>query len=97
MLRGDYATRAQVGISSVRASVITPNELRQEMGYDTHPNGNKLMLQAIGGRPEAAGDGEGDTFPSQGPKLNGSGKPNEAWTNEPRACLPAPRSAARSR
>jgi HK97 family phage portal protein len=78
MTRGDYPTRAQVGINAVRAGVLTPNELRQELGYDTHPDGDRLQPQAVGGRPEGTGDGEGDALPAPGAPTNGSGKANGA-------------------
>jgi hypothetical protein len=44
--------------------VLTPNELRQQMGFDTHPDGDRLAPQAVGGRPEGTGDGEGDALPA---------------------------------
>ena len=78
MTRGDYPTRVQVGINAVRAGVLTANELRQEMGYDTHPDGDRLAPQAVGGRPEGTGDGQGDTLPAPGAPTNGSGKANGA-------------------
>jgi HK97 family phage portal protein len=78
MTRGDYPTRVQVGINAVRAGVLTPNELRQEMGYDTHPDGDRLAPQAVGGRPEGTGDGEGDALPPPGGAVNGGGKANGA-------------------
>jgi hypothetical protein len=76
MIRGDYPTRVQVGLNAVRAGVLTPNELRQEMGFDTHPDGDKLQPQAVGGRPDGTGDGEGDQLPEPGARPNGSGKVN---------------------
>jgi HK97 family phage portal protein len=78
LIKGDYATRAQVGVNLVRAGVMTANELRQELGYDTHPDGDRLQAQAIGGRPEGVGDGEGDALPEPGARPNGSGKANGA-------------------
>jgi HK97 family phage portal protein len=76
LVKGDYATRAQVGTNLVRAGVMTANELRQELGFDTHPDGDKLVAQATGGRPP--GTGEGDALPEPGAKPNGSGKANGA-------------------
>jgi phage portal protein BeeE len=39
LLRGDYATRAQVGINLLRAGALTANELRAEIGYNPLPGG----------------------------------------------------------
>jgi HK97 family phage portal protein len=80
LVKGDYATRAQVGVNLVRAGITTPNELRQELGYDRHPDGDTLQAQAIGGRPEGTGDGEGDALPAPGAPTNGTGKANGAAT-----------------
>jgi HK97 family phage portal protein len=74
MMRGDFATQAQVGINLVRAGAATPNELREQLGMNPHPEGNRLMPQAIGGRPGGTGDGEGDDLPEPGAPTNGSGK-----------------------
>ena len=76
LMRGDYATRMQTGINAVRAGVLTANELRQEMGYDRRPDGDKLVMQSAGGRPPGTGDGEGDVLPEPGAPTNGSGKLN---------------------
>jgi hypothetical protein len=46
MLRGDFATQAQVGINLVRAGVATPTELREQLGMNPSP-------RAIGGRRSA--------------------------------------------
>ncbi len=78
LIRGDYQTRVQTGINAVRAGIITPNELRQELGYDTHPDGDKLQPQAVGGRPQDTSDGQGDQLPEPGAPMNGSGKANGA-------------------
>ena len=78
MLRGDYATQAQVGINLVRAGVATPNELREQLGMNPRPEGDKLMPQAVGGRPGGTGDGAGDDMPEPGAKPNGTGKANGA-------------------
>ncbi len=78
LIKGDYATRAQVGVNLVRSGILTANELRQELGWDRHPDGDKLVAQATGGRPPGTGDGEGDALPEPGAKPNGSGKANGA-------------------
>jgi hypothetical protein len=62
MLRGDYPTRVQVGINAVRAGVLTPNELRQEMGLDTYPDGDRLAPQASADGPRAPATGKASTF-----------------------------------
>jgi HK97 family phage portal protein len=80
LVKGDYATRAQVGVNLVRSGVMTANELRQELGYDTHPDGDRLVAQATGGRPPGTGDGEGDALPAAG-STNGSGRPNGVTVN----------------
>jgi HK97 family phage portal protein len=66
MLRGDFSTQAQVGINLVRAGVCTPNELREQLGLNPMPEGNKLQAQAVGGRPGGTGDGEGGDLPAPG-------------------------------
>jgi HK97 family phage portal protein len=76
MIKGDYQTRASVGINLVRSGVITPNELRGELGWDRHPDGDKLLAQSVGGRPEGTADGAGDALPAPGAPMNGSGKGN---------------------
>ena len=78
MMRGDFATQAQVGINLVRAGVATPNELREQLGMNPRPEGDRLMPQAVGGRPVGTGDGEGDGLPAPGAPTNGSGKANGA-------------------
>jgi HK97 family phage portal protein len=81
LVKGDYATRASVGVNLVRSGILTANELRQELGYDTHPDGDKLVMQATGGRPEGTGDGEGASLPAPGARpTNGTGKGNGAAT-----------------
>jgi phage portal protein BeeE len=75
LLRGDYATRAQVGINLLRAGALTANELRAEIGYNPLPGGDKLMPQAVGGRPGGTEDGAGDALPTPGGKnglMNGA-------------------------
>ena len=78
LVKGDYATRAQVGVNLVRSGITTPNELRQELGYDRHPDGDVLQPQAVGGRPGGTGDGEGEGLPAPGAPTNGSGRVNGA-------------------
>jgi HK97 family phage portal protein len=78
LVKGDYATRAQVGVNLVRSGVLTPNELRQELGWDRHPDGDRLVAQATGGRPLLTGDGEGEDLPEPGARPNGSGKASGA-------------------
>jgi HK97 family phage portal protein len=78
LIKGDFATRAQVGVNLVRAGVLTANELRQELGYGTHPDGDALVAQATGGLPPGTGDGEGDALAEPGFRPNGSGKANGA-------------------
>jgi hypothetical protein len=70
----------QTGINAVRAGILTPNELRQEMGYDRRPDGDKLVMQSAGGRPPGTDDGEGATPPDLGApgRTNGTGRPNGA-------------------
>ena len=54
--------------------VITANELRQEMGYDTRPGDDELLqLQVVGGRPGGTADGEDDARLALGAPTNGSG------------------------
>ena len=76
MLRGDFATQAGVGVNLVRAGILTPNELREQLSLNPHPDGDKLQPQAVGGRPPGTGDGEGDQLPAPGAPTNGSGKAN---------------------
>jgi hypothetical protein len=80
LLRGDYQSQMQVGINAVRAGVLTPNELRQQMGFDRRPDGDKLVMQASGGRPPGTDDGEGATPPDPGApgRANGTGRVNGA-------------------
>jgi hypothetical protein len=69
-----------VGVNLVRSGVMTANELRQELGYDRHPDGDRLIAQATGGRPPGTGDGEGEGLPAPGAPTNGSGRTNGAAT-----------------
>ncbi len=68
----------QTGINAVRAGVITANELRQEMGYDTRPGDDELQPQVVGGRPGGTADGEDDARLAPGAPTNGSGRGNGA-------------------
>jgi HK97 family phage prohead protease len=63
LLRGTYSERAQTGIALLRAGAITANELRHELSLDPRPDGDKLIMQSIGGRPPDTQDGQGDTLP----------------------------------
>jgi HK97 family phage portal protein len=78
LIKGDYATRAGVGVNLVRSGILTANEVRQELGWDRHPDGDKLVAQATGGRPPGTGDGEGEDLPEPGAPTNGTGKANGA-------------------
>jgi len=52
----------QTNIAAVRGGVMSADEARAEIGLD--PRGgeaNSLRPQAVGDRPDGAGDGEGDT------------------------------------
>ncbi len=74
LTRGDYASMMATNIGAVRAGVMTADEARQEAGLD--PRGgdaDRLMPQAVGGRPD--GSGEGDGLPPM-PKPNGAAQPN---------------------
>jgi hypothetical protein len=62
----------------VRAGVATPNELREQLGMNPRPEGDKLMPQAVGGRPGGTGDGEGDDQRQPGAPTNGTGRTNGA-------------------
>jgi HK97 family phage portal protein len=73
LIKGDYPTRAQVGVNLVRSGILTSNELRQELGYDAREDGDKLVMQASGGRPPGTEDGTGDSPPEPLAKPNGSG------------------------
>jgi HK97 family phage portal protein len=78
LVKGDFATRATVGMNLVRAGVLTANELRQELGWDRIEGGDKLVMQASGGRPPGTEDGAGLDLPDPA-TTNGSGrKPNGA-------------------
>jgi phage portal protein BeeE len=74
LLRGDYATRARVGIDLQRAGTITPNELRHELGYAPIAGGDRLMPQSVGGRPPGVEDGAGNrpSAPGANGRLNGA-------------------------
>ena len=74
LLRGDYATRAQVGTNLVRAGIITQNEARHDLGYPPKAGGDRLVMQSTGGRPPGPGDGEGDEPPA--PANGSGGRPN---------------------
>jgi hypothetical protein len=72
LLRDSYQDLMTTNIAAVRAGIMSADEARAEIGLD--PRGgeaNELRPQAVGGRPDGTGDGEGDTPP----KLNGSRPP----------------------
>jgi HK97 family phage portal protein len=76
MLRGSYQDLMSTNIAAVRAGIMSADEARAEIGLD--PRGgeaNELRPQAVGGRPGGTGDGEGDSVPTPGGKLNGSTRP----------------------
>jgi HK97 family phage portal protein len=75
LLRGDYSTQMGVGIAGVRAGIFTPNEVREQQGFNPHPEGDRLQPQSVGGAPGdpgQAGGNDGDLVP---PKPNGAGGP----------------------
>lgn len=76
--RGDYTQRAQTMVNLHRAGLITANEARRELGYDPMAEGDRLMPQAVGGRPPGTADGEGERLPAPGAPTNGSGRGNGA-------------------
>jgi len=78
MVAGAVEMAVQVGVNLVRSGILTANELRQELGYDTHPDGDKLVMQASGGRPPGTDDGQGDDAPDPGVpgRTNGAGRDN---------------------
>jgi hypothetical protein len=79
MLRGSYQDLMATNINAVRAGIMSADEARAEIGLD--PRGgaaDELRPQAVGGRPDRVGDGEGDNLPPPGAKPNGSTRPNGA-------------------
>jgi HK97 family phage portal protein len=75
MLRGDFPQLVQSYVNLVRSGIASADEARLAIGLD--PRGgdaDRLQAQAIGGRPEGTGDGEGDRPAplNGGPRLNGS-------------------------
>jgi HK97 family phage portal protein len=79
LMRGSYASRIQTEIAMVRAGVISADEMRLAEGYPARGgDADKLQPQAVGGRPQDTGDGEGDALPAPGAPLNGSSKANGA-------------------
>jgi HK97 family phage portal protein len=73
--RGDYPQLMQTNINAVRSGIMSADEARHEIGLD--PRGgdaDKLMAQSVGGRPGGTEDGQGDSLPSPGAPLNGSGR-----------------------
>ena len=72
LTHGDYPTRVATGIQLLRAGAISANELRAELGYNPHRDGDRLVMQATGGRPEGTGDGDRPPALNGGPRLNGA-------------------------
>lgn len=79
LMRGSFSTRIQTEIQMVRAGVISADEMRLAEGWPARGGeADELRPQAVGGRPQDVGDGEGDTPPSGPGRANGAGKPNGA-------------------
>jgi HK97 family phage portal protein len=79
LMRGSYSSRIATEISMVRAGIVSADEVRLAEGYPARGgDADRLQPQAVGGRPQDVGTGEGDTLPAPGAPLNGSGKGNGA-------------------
>jgi HK97 family phage portal protein len=79
LMRGSFASRIATEIAMVRAGIVSPDEVRLAEGYPARGGeADKLQPQAVGGRPQDVGTGEGDQLPPPGAPVNGSGKPNGA-------------------
>jgi hypothetical protein len=82
LLHGDYAAHAQALINLVRSGVVSQRRKRRaELGYN--PRGgaaDTLRPQAVGGRPDGAGDGEGNSLPDPGLIAGGRKPGNGAAT-----------------
>jgi HK97 family phage portal protein len=73
MLRGDFPQLVSSYVNLVRSGIASADEARLAVGLD--PRGGAaghLQANAVGGRPEGTGDGDGATMPP----LNGSGRPS---------------------
>lgn len=76
LMRGSFASRIQTEIALVRAGILSPDEVRLAEGWPARGGkAGELQPQAVGGRPQNTGDGEGDTLPAPGAPTNGTGKP----------------------
>jgi HK97 family phage portal protein len=76
LMRGSFATRIATEIAMVRAGVLSADEMRLAEGWPARGGAaGELQPQAVGGRPQDVGTGEGDTLPAPGAPTNGSGKP----------------------
>lgn len=81
LMRGSFASRIATEISMVRAGILSPDEVRLAEGYPARGGAaGELQPQAVGGRPQDVGTGEGDSLPAPGAPMNGSGKANGAAT-----------------
>lgn len=79
LMRGSFATRIATEISMVRSGILSADEVRVAEGYPARGGAaGELQPQAIGGRPQNVGDGQGDSLPEPGAPLNGGGKGNGA-------------------
>lgn len=52
-VRGDVLTEATILQGFVQAGILLPNEARQALGYDPHPDGDILQITPVGGAPNA--------------------------------------------
>jgi HK97 family phage portal protein len=52
-VRGDLATEAAILQGFVQSGVLLPNEARQQLGYEPHPDGDVLQITPVGGAPNA--------------------------------------------
>ena len=50
-VRGDLMTEATILQGFVQSGVLLPNEARQQLGYDSHPDGDVLQITPVGGAP----------------------------------------------
>lgn len=69
LMRGSFQTRIQSEISMVRAGILSPDEVRLAEGWPARGGAaGELQPQAVGGRPQDTGTGEGE-------KANGAAAP----------------------
>lgn len=50
-VRGDVLTEATILQGFVQAGILLPNEARQALGYEPHPDGDVLQITPVGGAP----------------------------------------------